>query len=494
MKLFDMRECYPQSATGFYTLWHAQFGMQLLKDLQAKQPGATGWRGWWEAVLIYRQPRVLAMLFLGFSAGLPFMLVFQTLSAWLRQEGIQRATIGMLAWVGLAYSIKFLWAPIVDRLHLPVLHALLGRRRSWMLLAQSGIALGLASLAHADPSASVQTVALWALFIAFCSATQDIALDAWRIESAPPQLQGGMAAAYQLGYRIAIMTGTAGALYIAAESGWLAAYSAMAAFMAIGIVTTLLVREPPYVERSLVLPPRVLAWQQSHARWPKWMLAAGGNFLGAVVEPVADFFRRYGLGVGLLIFAFIGSYRLTDYTMGVMSNPFYLDHGYTLKQVASIVKAFGIVSAMIGVLIGGTLVAKLGVVRSLVVGSVLVMISNLGFALLATTDTPTVIGLAMVNSFDNIALGVHGTSLVAFLSSLTSSSHTATQYAVLSSLYALPGKLLMGTSGFVVDAIDYPAFFLYTASLSLPGLLLLYFLTRRLPVVGVKLKSAPESA
>src|SRR5688500_4871670 len=162
----------------------------------------TGLAGWWEAVLIYRQPRVLAMLFLGFSAGLPFMLVFQTLSAWLRQEGIQRATIGMLAWVGLAYSIKFLWAPIVDRFRLPVLHALLGRRRSWMLLAQAGIALGLASLAHADPSASVQTVALWALFIAFCSATQDIALDAWRIESAPPELQGGMAAAYQLGYRI----------------------------------------------------------------------------------------------------------------------------------------------------------------------------------------------------------------------------------------------------------------------------------------------------
>lgn len=456
----------------------------------AKQPGATGWRGWWQAVLIYRQPRVLAMLFLGFSAGLPFMLVFQTLSAWLRQAGIQRATIGMLAWVGIVYSIKFLWAPIVDRVHLPLLHSLLGRRRSWMLLAQAGVAFGLASMAHADPAASVQYVALWALFIAFCSATQDIALDAWRIESAPPELQGGMAAAYQLGYRIAIMTGTAGALYVAAESGWLTAYSTMAAFMAIGMITALLIREPDYVERKLVIPPRAIAWQRSHPDWPKWMLAAGGNFLAAVVEPVADFFRRYGLGVGLLIFGFIGSYRLTDYTMGVMTNPFYLDHGYTLKQVASIVKAFGLVSAMIGVVIGGIVVAKLGVVRALVVGSVLVMISNLGFAVLATTDTPTVIGLAMVNSVDNIALGVHGTSLVAFLSSLTSSSHTATQYAVLSSLYAMPGKLLMGTSGFVVDAVDYPAFFLYTASLSLPGLFLLYWLTRRLPLGSGKLAGA----
>jgi len=453
-------------------------------------PRPAGWRGWWQAVLIYRQPRVLAMLFLGFSAGLPFMLVFQTLSAWLRQAGIQRATIGMLAWVGIVYSIKFLWAPVVDRVHLPLLHAWLGRRRSWMLLAQGGIAVGLASLAHADPATSVQYVALWALFIAFCSATQDIALDAWRIESAPPQLQGGMAAAYQLGYRVAIMTGTAGALWIAADAGWLTAYTAMAGFMAIGIVTTLVVREPDYVERSLVLAPRVVVWNQARAHWPAWAREAGGWFIGAVIEPIADFFRRYGLGVGLLIFAFIGSYRLTDYTMGVMANPFYLDHGYTLKQVASVVKAFGLVSAMIGVVIGGTLVAKLGVIRSLVAGSVLVMISNLGFAALATTDTPTVIGLALVNSFDNIALGVHGTSLVAFLSSLTSSSHTATQYAVLSSLYALPGKLLMGTSGFVVDAIDYTAFFVYTASLCLPGLLLLYWLTRRLPL-GV---NAPEPA
>lgn len=456
------------------------------------KPAATGWRGWWEAVLIYRQPRVLAMLFLGFSAGLPFMLVFQTLSAWLRQEGIQRATIGMLAWVGLAYSIKFLWAPIVDRFRLPVLHALLGRRRSWMLLAQAGIALGLASLAHADPSASVQYVALWALFIAFCSATQDIALDAWRIESAPPEIQGGMAAAYQLGYRVALMAAVAGALFIAAESGWAAAYSTMAALMAIGIVTTLLVREPEHVERSRALPPNAIAWQRARPHWPKWLLAVGGYLIGSVVEPIADFFRRYGMGVGLLIFAFIGSYRLTDYAMGVMTNTFYLDHGYTLKEVAFIVKVLGVVASMIGVVIGGTLVAKLGLVRSLVVGSVLVMISNCNFALLSLTQTPTLVGLGMVNSFDYVALGIHGTSLIAFLSSLTSAGHTATQYAVLSSLYALPGKLLMGTSGFVVDAIDYPAFFLYTASLSIPGLVLLYFLTRRLPVSGNKLAAASQ--
>jgi PAT family beta-lactamase induction signal transducer AmpG len=408
-------------------------------------------------------------------------LVFQTLSAWLRQAGIQRATIGMLAWVGIVYSIKFLWAPVVDRLRLPLLHRWLGRRRSWMLLAQIAVMFGLANLAHADPATSVQFVALWALFTAFCAATQDIALDAWRIESAPPELQGGMAAAYQLGYRIAIMTGTAGALWIADSTGWTVAYSTMAALMGVGMVTTLLVSEPTYAEPSTVLPQRVIAWQQSRSHWPAWARDFGGWFVGAIVEPIADFFRRYGLGVGLLIFAFIGSYRLTDYAMGVMANPFYLDHGYTLKQVASVVKAFGLVSAMIGVVIGGTIVAKLGVLRALLAGSVMIMMSNLGFSILATTDTATVTGLAIANSFDNLALGIHGTSLVAFLSSLTNSSHTATQYAVLSSLYALPGKLLMGTSGFVVDAIDYPMFFLYTASLSVPGLVLLYWLTRKLP-------------
>jgi len=185
--------------------------------------------------------------------------------------------------------------------------------------------------------------------------------------------------------------------------------------------------------------------------------------------------------MGLLIFAFIGSYRLTDYAMGVMTNPFYLDHGYTLKEVAAVVKGFGLVASIVGVVVGGTVVARLGMTRALVLGSVMVILSNLGFAVLASTSTATITGLALVNSFDNLALGIHGTALVAFLSSLTSANYTATQYAVLSSLYAMPGKLLMGTSGFVVDAVGYPTFFVYTAALSLPGLLLLYWLVRKLP-------------
>lgn len=440
---------------------------------------------WWQAILVYRDRAVLSMLFLGFSAGLPFMLVFSTLSAWLRQAGIERATIGMLAWVGIMYSIKFLWAPIVDRMPLPLITRLLGRRRAWMLLAQFGIAFGLISIAHSNPQVNVVQVAAFALFVAFCAATQDIAIDAWRIESAGERMQGGMAAAYQLGYRIAVMVGSAGALWLAAEQGWRIAYMTMATLVGVGVITTLLTREPDSrpSASSAETEHRVTAWVERRAHWPAWLRNAGAWFMAAIVGPIADFFTRYGLGLGLLIFAFIGSYRLTDYTMGVMANPFYLDHGYTLKQVAAVVKGFGLIASMIGVVIGGVVVAKLGNTRALVVGSCMVICSNLGFSILATTDTATVTGLAIANSLDNVAIGIHGTALVAFLSNLTSARYTATQYAVLSSLYALPGKLLMGTSGFVVDAIGYQAFFIYTATLSVPALILLYFLVRQLPTL-----------
>jgi MFS transporter, PAT family, beta-lactamase induction signal transducer AmpG len=450
-------------------------------SLATAQPRRAGWRGWWDAILIYRQPTVLSMLFLGFSAGLPFVLVFQTLSAWLRQSGIERTTIGMLAWVGIVFSIKFLWSPVVDRLALPVLDRMLGRRRGWMLVAQIGIAIGLLNIAMSDPKVSVLHVALCALFVAFCSATQDIAIDAWRIESAPPEQQGAMAAAYQLGYRIAIMVASAGALWIAADFGWNISYTTMAALVGIGIVTTLLVKEPERraPQESFEREQRVIDWVQHRAHWPRPLRSAGAWFFGAVVSPVIDFFSRFGLGLGLLIFAFIGSYRLTDYAMGVMANPFYLDMGFTLKQVAAIVKGYGLAMTIAGIFIGGAAVAKLGRTKSLVLGSLLVMGSNLSFATFASLGQPSVPGLALIISIDNLALGVHGTALIAFMSGLTNAKYTATQYAVLSSLYALPGKVLMGTSGIVVDAIDYPLFFLYTATLSVPGLLLLYWLSRR---------------
>lgn len=435
---------------------------------------------WKEALLVYRQRSVLSMLFLGFSAGLPFYLVFQTLSAWLRQDGIERATIGMLAWVGLAYTLKFLWSPIVDRLRLPLLHAWLGKRRSWMLLAQIGIGAGLFNLAGSAPATDIASVALGALFLAFCSATQDISIDAWRIESATLDQQGAMVAAYQIGYRTALFVGSAGALGIAGEYGWATSYTVMAALAGVGILTTFLVREPAVSVRKPAADSeaRVVEWLAARPHWPQSLRNLGASFIGAVICPFTDYFARYGLRLAMVTLLLVCTYRLTEFTMGSMANPFYIDHGYTLVEIALVVKAIGWPVSMVGVLIAGFLVAKAGLRFALFLGSFLIAASNLGFALLATTDAPLLAGLGLVNGLDNLAQAVHGTALIAFLSGLTSTRYTATQYALFSSLYAIFGKLLEGTSGFVVDAIGYPAFFTYTASLSIPGLLLLVWLAR----------------
>jgi PAT family beta-lactamase induction signal transducer AmpG len=252
-------------------------------------------------VLVYGQPRMLSMLALGFSSGLPFMLIYSTLSAWLRQSGIERATIGMLSWVSLVYTLKFLWAPVVDRLSLPVIGRLLGQRRSWMLLAQAGIASALLALSRSDPRVQVVHMAGLALLLAFAAATQDVAIDAWRIESAPVREQGAMAAAYQLGYRLAILVGQAGALWIADDLGWARSYSTMAALVGIGVVTTLLVREPKRIAplTSVLSEQRVVDWLARRAHWPDSLRHAGAWFLGAVLCPVLDFFARYGATLGI---------------------------------------------------------------------------------------------------------------------------------------------------------------------------------------------------
>jgi len=438
-------------------------------------------RSWKEAVLVYRQRPVLSMLFLGFSAGLPFYLVFQTLSAWLRQDGIERATIGMLAWVGLVYTLKFIWSPIVDRLRIPLLYGWLGKRRSWMLLAQVGIGAGLLNLAGSSPATDITHVAVGALFLAFCSATQDISVDAWRIESASLDQQGAMVAAYQLGYRAALITGSAGALGLAQGYGWATSYTVMAALAGIGILTTLLVREPATSVRKTAADgeARVAEWLAARPNWPDPIRRLGATFIGAVVCPFTDYFARYGLHTAIVVLLLISTYRLTEFTMGSMINPFYIDHGYSLGEIATVVKAIGLPVSMVGVVAAGFIVAKAGLRFALFLGSILIASSNIGFSLLASTDAPRLLGLGLVNGLDNLAQGVHGTALIAFLSGLTSTRYTATQYALFSSLYAIFGKLLEGTSGFVVDAIGYPAFFSYTAALSLPGLLLLVFLAQR---------------
>ena len=437
--------------------------------------------GWRSALRLYTQPRMLTMLLLGFSAGLPFYLVFQSLSAWLRQAHVERSTIGMLAWVGTVYSLKFLWAPIVDRVSLPMLTRVLGRRRSWMLLAQLGIGVGLLNLSFSDPTIGVTRMALWALFVAFCAATQDIAIDAWRIESAAVTQQGAMAAAYQIGYRVALITASAGAFTIAGHYGWRTSYTTMALLVAVGVVTTLLAAEPGVTLRdgAFEREQRVADWLARRAHWPRSLQQAGAWFVAAVVCPLLDFFGRYGVRVAVITLLFMGSYRLTEFTMGSMANSFYIDRGYTLTQIAAVVKLYGLAMSLVGVVIAGFVIARLGLLRSLIAGSLMIMLSNIGFSLLARAAAPTLLDLGLVNAFDNLAQAMHGTALIAFLSSLTSARYTATQYALFSSLYALPGKILEGFSGFVVDAVGYSWFFLYTASLSLPALLLLWYLVKR---------------
>lgn len=436
-------------------------------------------RSWREATVVYRHPRVVTMLFLGFSAGLPFLLIFATLSTWLREADISRSTIGFFSWVGIFFSVKVLWAPVVDRAPLPVLTRLLGRRRSWMLLAQLCIATGLLGIAFTDPSTHITRVACFALLIAFSSATQDIAIDAYRIEAVSQDLQGAMAATYQLGYRMALLLAGAGALYIAEFVSWPSAYVAMAAFMSIGVVTVLFIAEPQVsrdratMEREDRLVQSVGGHTQLTGRWRSTLQW----FIGAVVSPIVDFFARNGR-LAFVILAFIGLYRLSDITMGIMANPFYIDLGFSKTQIANVTKVYGFFMGIAGAFMGGILVVRYGLMRPLLLGAILVATTNLFFALLAATGAD--IGLLTLTiSADNLSAGIAGSVFIAYLSSLTNTAYTATQYALFSSLFTLPGKFVGGFSGVIVDAAGYVNFFLYASAMGIPAILLVLFLMRR---------------
>jgi MFS transporter, PAT family, beta-lactamase induction signal transducer AmpG len=436
-----------------------------------------------KGLAVYRHPRVAAMLFLGFSAGLPFFLIVQTATAWLRQAGVDKGTIGLVTYVGLVYTLKFVWAPIVDRAPLPGLTRWLGRRRAWMLVAQIALAVALALVAHSDPAASLAPMVWLLAAVAFAGATQDIVIDAWRIEAAPVPMQGAMAASYQLGYRVAIVANQGLALYLAGEFGWEISYSVMALLMGVGMLTTLVIPEPETVVSSDTRKreQRVVDWLEEKAHWPAPLRHAGGHFIGAVVCPFADFFQRNTLTISLLILGFIATFRMTDYTMGVMANSFYIEMGYTLQQIAIAAKFFGFGGSIAGVVVGGIAVAMLGVTRALMVGGILVIVTNLAYATLAFIDTPSAVGLGIVVSADNFAYQFAGTSFIAYMSGLTNTAYTATQYALFSSIFALLPKLAMGGSGFVAEALGWPLFFAYTSALGVPALVLLVLLTRRLP-------------
>ncbi|MCS6945053.1 MAG: MFS transporter [Burkholderiaceae bacterium] len=444
-------------------------------------------RHWRAAFAVYRQPAVLRMLLLGFAAGLPLLLVLGTLSFRLREAGIGRAAIGYLSWVGLVYGMKWAWAPLVDRLPLPFLTRRLGRRRAWLLLAQLLIVLGLAGMALADPQRSLAALAACALLVAFASATQDIALDAYRIECAPPEQQGALAAAYQAGYRLAMIWTGAGALWIAARAAdgaagyapqaWTVAYLAMAASMAVGVVTVLLAPEPPARTAQADAAERALAEHLARQRGLPAPLARFAAWAHqAFVGPFMDFLRRYRAQAVLLL-ALIATYRVADVVMGVMANPFYVDMGYSKDEVAAVSKFYGVAMTLAGAILGGAAAVRYGVLRVLAAGALLSAASNLLFAWLATRghDLPA---LVLVIGADNLSAGVASAAFVAYLSGLTNVAYSATQYALFSSTMLLVPKWLAGFSGAFVDAYGYPAFFAGTAALGLPVLLLIALIAR----------------
>lgn len=494
-------------------------------------------RSTWEALAVFFERQSLVMLALGFAAGLPNLLLYDTISAWMRQAKIPLDVITLFSLVTITYAIKFLWAPIVDRVRIPGLYQLLGKRRSWMLLAQIGIVLGIWAIAVNMPAVSaavaggvegavqpdpdigvIGAVAILATLTAVFGATQDIAIDAWRIEVAAVERQGVMAAAYQWGYRLAVVVSGAAPLFLASRIGWTGAYSAMAIVMGVGALGVLLApRErstppkplppattPIWAEAlewtarialmalgacfigaglsgkaeplSFLFPWLGLAeaapgfaevwtgkpwgaiWQVlgvavglavvAFATYPLFASRPSAYFAGTLKEPLEDFFKRYG-NTGALILAMICVYRIADFVLNLMT-AFYVDVGFTLDEIAAARKLFGVLMSMAGIGLGGWLVARYGLMRSLIVGAVLQPLSNVAFGALVFTG-PSLPGLYACIAIDNISAGIAGTALIAYMSSLTSLGFTATQYALFSSLYALPGKILAAISGRIVE-------------------------------------------
>jgi len=407
------------------------------------------------------------MFFLGFSAGLPLLLVLGTLGFWLREAGIDRSTIGYLSWVALFYAGKWLWAPLVDRVPILFLTKRLGRRRSWLLVAQAIIIFGLIGMATTDPKQNLEPIVWFALLVAFGSATQDIALDAFRIESAKAQYQAALAASYQTGYRLAMIWAGAGALWLAARAetttgiylaeAWQFAYLCMALSISVGVVTTLLSPEP-----QAVLLPKA----RSAGQWLQQTL----------IEPFADFISRYRWQA-FLILGLIAIYRISDVVMGIMANPFYVDMGYTKDEVAAVTKVFGVIMTLVGAFLGGLLTMRFGVMRVLLLGGILSAASNLLFAWLSTRGHD-LNGLVWVISADNLSSGIGSAAFIAYLSSLTNVQYSATQYALFSSMMLLLPKWLAGFSGVYVDTFGYEHFFIATALIGIPVLILIMLAIR----------------
>ena len=398
---------------------------------------------------------------LGFSSGLPYILIFSTLGVWLADIGIDLSLIGFFAWIVLTYSLKFLWAPLVDNFSVPFLNRL-GYRKSWILLSQISIAICLLLLSIVNPLDSLQVFAFIAFLVAFSGSVQDIAIDAFRIELADLNQQGNLAASYQFGYRMAILISSSFALIFASDYGWTLTYQVMSLLMLIGIIGVLIC--PEEVNINL----KRLTLQNS------------------IVEPLKDFVRRFGLYFASFLLMIVATYRLTDIVMGPMASPFYLEKGYTLKEIGYIVKVVAVIASVVGFFLGGLLVKRLGVKVTLIIGAFLVLMTNLSFSLVAILEKDLYL-LGWVVGADSLAAGVVGTANITFLTSLVSKKYTAVQYALLTSFMMLPGKLFSGFSGMLANFFKYEfgeengwmAFFIFTSLLTLPSLLLLFYYIKR---------------
>ncbi|GEN22485.1 AmpG family muropeptide MFS transporter [Halomonas cupida] len=438
-------------------------------------------RSWRDSLAIYLKAPVITMLFLGFSAGLPFLLVFSTLTTWLRSSGVEVAAIGFFSWIGLIYSVKVIWAPVVDGVAIPLLTRWLGQRRSWMLSGQALMMIGLlgmSSIAAGSEVNQLWLVAGFALLVAFGSATQDIAIDAFRIESASEDLQAAMASTYIIGYRGGLIIAGAGALHLAQDWSWHLSYLTMAILVGIGMLTVLLRPEPIRRARSATFRSdaqlrQYLRTHRHRGRTAKRL----GAWLVLFRSPFVDLWQRYGR-FGFYLLAFIALYRISDLAMASMAYPLYIDLGFELKTIADVTKVFGVIMSLLGGLLGGLLVARYGIGRILVLGAIMTAATNLVFAVLANSGDNISMLVATITG-DNLSNGLSSAVFIAFLSSLTSRGYTATQYAIFSSLMTLPGKFLSGFGGIVVTDYGYTTFFVIASLMGIPAILMAIQVWRR---------------
>jgi MFS transporter, PAT family, beta-lactamase induction signal transducer AmpG len=422
---------------------------------EAATPNYRGWSGIRRA---FATPAAATMLLLGFGSGMPFLLIAsQTLATRLRDVGIDLASIGLISLASFFYLLKFLWAPLMDRYRFPGV-AFLGRRRSWLVVAQILVAIALVALAYTRPELGVSGLVLWVLIASFAGATQDSAVDAYRIEIAPEAAQAALAATYTLGYRFGLILGGAGALYLAEFEGWRSAYLAMAALMLLPIAATLLGREPQ--EPEVTVRRRI-------------------DVAGAFWQPISSFFTQNGVAMAVVLLLFVGMYKFPDQVIGVMAGPFYLDSGFTKADIATVSKLYGVWMGVAGAFLGGVFVAAFGYRSMLLVAAIGVALSNLAFLLMAQHPGEIWSFYAALTA-DNLCQGFAGVVFIAFASSLTNRNFTATQFALLVSLANLPGKAAGGISGYVVEASSYSTFFAVSTLTVLPTLLLLAWLWPRI--------------